>query len=78
MENIFTIPNKPLSSEKFFNQTGFNLFIRGNDLVISGNLDEAKAQELLDAHDGTVVEPTVAEKLASVGLSIEDLKAALA
>lgn len=42
--------------------------------------DTAKATPIVAAHDGTTVapEPTIAEKLASVGLSIEELKAALA
>lgn len=41
--------------------------------------DESKAKSIVAAHNGTTVapEPTVADKLASVGLSIEDLKAAL-
>jgi hypothetical protein len=41
--------------------------------------DEAKAKPIVAAHNGTTVapEPTVAQKLASVGLSVEDLKAAL-
>ena len=43
------------------------------------NTDEAKAKPIVAAHNGTIVapEPTIADKLASVGLSIEDLKAAL-
>lgn len=41
--------------------------------------DEAKAQVVVDAHNGTTVapEPTIADKLASAGLSVDDLKAAL-
>ena len=41
--------------------------------------DKAKASLVVAAHNGTTVagEPSVADKLASVGLSIEDLKAAL-
>ena len=41
--------------------------------------DESKAKSIVAAHDGTTmpVEPTLAEKLAIVGLSIEELKAAL-
>lgn len=43
------------------------------------NKDETKAKAVVDAHDGTTVapEPTVADKLQSVGLNLEDLKAAL-
>jgi hypothetical protein len=42
--------------------------------------DKTKATPIVAAHNGTLVapEPTIAEKLASVGLSIEELKAALA
>jgi hypothetical protein len=41
--------------------------------------DKAKATPIVAAHNGTIVapEPTVADKLAWVGLSISDLKAAL-
>jgi hypothetical protein len=43
------------------------------------NKDEAKAKAVVDSHNGTTVapEPTVADKLQSVGLNVEDLKAAL-
>jgi hypothetical protein len=42
--------------------------------------ENAKATEIVAKHNGTQIapEPTIAEKLASVGLSIEELKAALA
>ena len=41
--------------------------------------DKAKATPIVAAHNGTIVapEPTIADKLASVGLSVADLKAAL-
>ena len=41
--------------------------------------DKAKATAMVAAHNGTTVaaEPTVAEKLATVGLSVADLKTAL-
>ena len=41
--------------------------------------DEAKAKPIVAAHNGTIIapEPTIADKLASVGLSVTDLKAAL-
>lgn len=41
--------------------------------------DEAKAAAVVAAHNGTTVapEPTVQQKLASVGLSVDDLKTAL-
>ena len=41
--------------------------------------DKTMATTVVSAHNGTTVasEPTVADKLASVGLSIEELKTAL-
>lgn len=41
--------------------------------------DEVKAAQIIAAHNGTTVapEPTVEEKLASVGLNLVDLKVAL-
>jgi hypothetical protein len=41
--------------------------------------DKAKAETIVKAHNGTqiVAQPTIDEKLASVGLSLIDLKAAL-
>jgi len=51
-----------------------------NDLWLDiDKKDEIKAQFVVDAHSGTTVapEPTIEQKLASVGLNLEDLKAAL-
>jgi len=41
--------------------------------------DKAKATPIIAAHNGTIIapEPTIADKLASVGLSVTDLKEAL-
>lgn len=41
--------------------------------------NEAKAAEIVAAHNGTTVasEPTIENKLASVGLNLSDLKTAL-
>jgi hypothetical protein len=41
--------------------------------------DKAKATPIVVAHNGTIIptEPTIADKLASVGLSVTDLKEAL-
>jgi len=49
-----------------------------NQLRFVGDIDEKTAQQALDAHIPIPPkEPTVTEKLASVGLSIDDLKDAL-
>lgn len=71
-------PNKPLNSNVFYEETGCNLFIQNDELFISGDITAEQAQAMLDAHNPpTPTEPTVADKLASVGLSVADLKAAL-
>jgi hypothetical protein len=55
--------------------------VDGNDKLLLDILekDKSKATEVVAAHNGTqvVLEPTIAEKLASVGLSVADLKTAL-
>jgi len=51
----------------------------GNFWLEIAEADKAKATPIVAAHNGTITapEPTVTEKLESVGLSIDDLKAAL-
>lgn len=51
----------------------------GNFWLDIAEADKAKATPIVAAHNGTTVapEPTLDEKLASVGLSVTDLKAAL-
>jgi len=79
MEHAFTIPTKRLNSDIFKQETGFDLYQRDDNLVISGDCTKAQAEAALAAHNPPApTEQTVAEKLASVGLSIDDLKAALA
>jgi len=41
--------------------------------------DTKKAESIVAAHNGTIIppEPTIADKLASVGLSIDELKTAI-
>ena len=51
----------------------------GNLILNIASKDEAKAAEVVAAHNGNTVapQPTIEDKLASVGLSLPDLKAAL-
>lgn len=54
------------------------VYIHEDKLYIVGDLSEDQAEAGLKAHkEKPKVEPTINEKLASVGLSIDDLKAAL-
>ena len=52
---------------------------QGNLLLDIKKADEIKAKLIVEAHNGTIIAPelTVADKLAQVGLSLDDLKAAL-
>jgi hypothetical protein len=67
---------------------GINLNPSTQTPVVDGNgklwldiqsKDKDKVQKVVSAHNGTIIAPeaTIIEKLASVGLSINDLKAAL-
>ena len=54
------------------------VYIRDGKLIIGGDLTQTQAAAGLKAHrEKPKVEPTIEEKLASVGLSINDLKVAL-
>ena len=55
-----------------------NLYIIEDTLVIESDLTEKQVTDLVKAHKPTPKpEPTVAEKLLQVGLSVDDLKKAL-
>jgi hypothetical protein len=79
MEFIVKLPNKTLNTDIFAAENvGKDLFMRDGDLIISGAKSQEEAEALLAAHNPPAYEePTIDEKLASVGLSIDDLKAAL-
>jgi hypothetical protein len=69
---------KHLDSLQFEKETGCYLFNRSGVFFISNVETKEEAQRLYDAHNpAEPTEPTVEEKLASVGLSIDDLKSAL-
>jgi len=78
MEHKLPMPNKPLNSTIFLEETGFDLQSRDGELYVVGDCTKAQAEAALAAHNPPApTESTVAEKLASVGLSVTDLKAAL-
>ena len=71
--------NKEIKGEQLCQEIGADdLYVANGKIIISGNVDKAFAQSKLDAHTPKPTpQPTIAEKLASVGLSIDDLKEAL-
>jgi hypothetical protein len=78
MEHKVKTPNKPTNSDIFKEQTGCDLFAREDGFYVSGDITAEQAQALLDAHNPPApTEPTIEDKLAIVGLSIEELKAVL-
>jgi len=71
-------PNKRLDTSIFLKQTGWNLFTRDEDFYVSGCETQNEADDAISAHNvPEPIEPSVTEKLASVGLTLDDLKAAL-
>jgi len=78
MEFKIKTPNKPTNSLIFFEETGCQLFTKDDGFYVSGVDSQGQADALIAAHNPPEPqEPTVQEKLASVGLSVDDLKAAL-
>lgn len=78
--SVFEIknPNKPTNSTLFFEQTGSTLFIEDGKWFVGNCESQEIADALIAAHNPpTPTEPTVQDKLASVGLSLDDLKVAL-
>jgi len=70
--------NKRIDSLIFEKETGLFLFMRDLDYFVGGAKSQDDAQALVDAHNPPVpTDSTIEEKLASVGLSIADLKVAL-
>ena len=77
----FAIPAKSLDSIVFTAITGFDLYIRGDDLVISGELTKAQAQAALDAHNPPdpqiAIEAAATQKaalLARLGITADEAK----
>jgi hypothetical protein len=71
-------PIKHVDSMLFQEESGLSLFIENGAWFIGGTDDEEIALAALANHNPIIpTEPTLNDKLASVGLSIEELKAAL-
>jgi hypothetical protein len=78
MKHFFPIPsNKFFNSEDFKKETGFDLYVEDNQLIVVGDCTKAQAQAALNAHEYRTSKLSIADKLASVGLSIEELREAL-
>jgi len=78
MRHKMTNTTKPLDSLLFKEETGFDLFTEDDDLFIEGDCTKAEAEAALAAHNPPApTEPTVADKLAAAGLTVDELKAAL-
>jgi hypothetical protein len=79
MKYAFNLPEKNTNSFLFEEQNpNCSLYIEEGKLWISGDITEQEATSMLAAHNPPApTEPTVADKLASVGLSLEELRTAL-
>jgi len=76
--HTFDIPSKYLNSDLFLQETGWTLFVLEGKLYVTGDCTKEQAEKAIEAHNPPVPkEPTVEDKLASVGLNLDDLKAAL-
>jgi len=79
------ITNKEINLKQLDNELGAHGLVADfNDAsakvitVAGGSLvTEAELEDAIKAHKAVFATPTIAEKLASVGLSIDDLKVAL-
>jgi len=69
--------DKELNGQGLVAPVGENLNVIAVGLAENNSATYEELQIAIDNHIAVFTEPTVAEKLASVGLSIEELKAAL-
>jgi hypothetical protein len=78
MEIKINKPTKYADSVIFRKDTGFYYYVNGDQYFLSGDATEKELLDAFAAHNPPLpTEPTVAEKLASLGLSVSDLKTAL-
>jgi hypothetical protein len=74
----FAIPEKLNTFQLKVELGADEVYVRDDKLVIGGELTQAQILEGIDSHIPVApAEPTITEKLASVGLNLDDLKAAL-
>jgi hypothetical protein len=74
----FNIPQE-LNGDQLQVEIGaYSVRVVGDKLIIDTDKTQEEVEALVNAHiPAPATTPTIAEKLASVGLSIEELKAAL-
>jgi hypothetical protein len=78
MKHKMAKTTKPLDSLIFYEVTGLDLFTEDDDLFIEGECTKAEAEAALAAHNPPApTKPTVADKLAAAGLTVDELKVAL-
>jgi hypothetical protein len=51
MDYKLPMPNKPLNSSVFFEETGFYLQVRDGELYVVGDCTQAQAEAALAAHN---------------------------
>lgn len=74
----FALPAN-FNGQQFIDESGANdVFVRGETLFVESEKSITQLQSLLDSHKAKSMHVSIDEKLAMVGLSIDDLKAALA
>ena len=74
----FNIPQELNGDQLQIEVDAYSVRVIGDKLIIDSNKTQEEVEALVNAHiPAPVTPPTIAEKLASVGLSIEELKAAL-
>ena len=78
MEIKIEKPTKYADSNLFEQETGYAFIQRNNEYFLIGDATEKQLLDAFAAHNPIPpAEPSIVEKLASVGLSVDDLKAAL-
>lgn len=76
---IELVLNKEINGDQLCKEIGADdLYVANGKIIINGIVDKDFAQTKLNAHvPQPTPEPTIEEKLAIVGLNLDDLKAAL-